>query len=89
MTDDQTFAQSSVFALVSDGGLVLLPEGGHNDCVMSPSINDITTVFMFSTVSFFVFLIPNVQPTFVQWNFFQFNVLEGRSALYGSHPWHW
>jgi phosphatidylinositol glycan class B len=29
------------------------------------------------------------QPVFVQWNFFVFNVLEGQSAIYGTHPWHW
>jgi len=23
------------------------------------------------------------------WNFFRFNVVQGGSAIYGSHPWHW
>ncbi|KAK6179580.1 hypothetical protein SNE40_011906 [Patella caerulea] len=27
--------------------------------------------------------------TCVQWNFLQFNVLTGDSAIYGTHPWHW
>ncbi|KAL5481366.1 hypothetical protein EMCRGX_G021505 [Ephydatia muelleri] len=25
----------------------------------------------------------------VQWEFVRFNILEGHSALYGTHPWHW
>ena len=25
----------------------------------------------------------------VHWNFFCFNVLQGMSSFYGSHPWHW
>ena len=27
--------------------------------------------------------------TFVPWNFVRFNLLEGGSAAYGAHPWHW
>ncbi|EQC29704.1 hypothetical protein SDRG_12704 [Saprolegnia diclina VS20] len=27
--------------------------------------------------------------TFVPLNFVRFNVLEGKDALYGTHPWHW
>jgi phosphatidylinositol glycan class B len=27
--------------------------------------------------------------TCTPWNFLVYNVLEGRSAFYGSHPWHW
>ncbi|OQR87527.1 GPI mannosyltransferase [Achlya hypogyna] len=27
--------------------------------------------------------------TFVPLNFVRFNVLEGKDALYGAHPWHW
>ena len=30
-----------------------------------------------------------VQLVIVQWNFFEFNVLEGYSALYGAYSWHW
>ena len=26
---------------------------------------------------------------FVQYNFLKFNVLEGQSAIFGIHPWHW
>lgn len=29
------------------------------------------------------------QWTLVPWNFVQFNLLRGQSALYGTHPWHW
>jgi phosphatidylinositol glycan class B len=29
------------------------------------------------------------QWTFVPYNFFLFNVLEGKDKLYGVHPWHW
>ncbi|KHJ40640.1 plasmid Maintenance Protein [Trichuris suis] len=27
--------------------------------------------------------------TFPLWNFVQFNLIKGGSALFGSHPWHW
>mmetsp|Transcript_21034 Transcript_21034/g.27199 ORF Transcript_21034/g.27199 Transcript_21034/m.27199 type:complete len:543 (-) Transcript_21034:234-1862(-) len=27
--------------------------------------------------------------TFTPWNFVKFNVIEGGSAAFGSHPWHW
>ena len=30
-----------------------------------------------------------MQLVIVQWNFFEFNVLEGYSALYGAYSWHW
>ncbi len=29
------------------------------------------------------------QLVIVQWNFLEFNVLEGHSALYGADSWHW
>jgi phosphatidylinositol glycan class B len=27
--------------------------------------------------------------TFTTWNFVQFNLFQGLSAFYGTHPWHW
>ncbi|CAL2033524.1 unnamed protein product [Caenorhabditis brenneri] len=29
------------------------------------------------------------KPTIPLWNFLQFNVVQGGSALFGVHPWHW
>ena len=34
-------------------------------------------------------LLSKMQLVIVQWNFFEFNVLEGYSALYGAYSWHW
>eukprot|EP00667_Euglena_gracilis_P009961 EG_transcript_10131 len=29
------------------------------------------------------------KPVFCMWEFFKFNALEGKSELFGTHPWHW
>ncbi|CAI4225734.1 unnamed protein product [Auanema sp. JU1783] len=47
------------------------------------------TVIPVLTGSFLLDSVSYAHPTFSLWNFLSFNVLEGGSAHFGVHPWHW